>query len=179
MRGHFVLLVLIVFLLSSCSDKTTPVVTDVSGGAVVEPPKEEVEEVEEDPAETEESGAEEETAGDAESAVEEESDEEVEEETGSEEVQEGVYTITIQDLKLSNKELTVKKGETVIWEHNDAYETDGQTKHMVAAHTNEFRSGIMLKGDKFEHTFEDTGTFTYIDVFYKDKGDLRGTIIVE
>ncbi len=91
----------------------------------------------------------------------------------------GVHTVIIKDLKLNPKELTIKKGDTVVWEHEDTWEDEGSTRHYIAAHTNEFRSSILFYGDTFEHTFENEGTFTYIDVLYKERNALRGKIVVE
>ena len=88
-------------------------------------------------------------------------------------------TIIIKDLKLDPQELTILKGDTVIWKHEDTWEQEGSTRHYLAAHSNEFRSPILFYGDTFNHTFNKNGTFTYIDIIYKEKASMRGTIIVE
>lgn len=155
-------------LISSCAtEKTKPVVTDV-GGEVKEETKIEEKTVEEKEVVTEEPEKEEGT-------VEEESQEEGKEEA----LPSGTRVITIKDLKLDPQELTIKKGDTVIWKHEDTWEEDEETRHYLAAHSNEFRTPILYYGDTFEHTFNKTGTFTYIDVLYKERSYMRGTIIVE
>lgn len=88
------------------------------------------------------------------------------------------FTILIKDLKLIPQELTVKKGDTVTWKHQDKGDGD-DTRHYLAAHSNEFRTPILCYGDTFSHTFNTVGTFTYVDIVYKEKDDLRGEIIVE
>jgi len=180
MGRWLVLLVLLVFLVSSCSTgKTIPVVSDVvAEGNVPDDVWEEVNEpVEEDVVENETEDEINETVDEESASANEESGEQ--ETEVEEELADNMHKIIIQDLKLLPKEIIIKKGDTVIWENKDQYETEGQTKHLVAAHDNEFRSGILVFGDKFEHTFNNEGTFTYIDVFYKDRNDLRGKIIVE
>ncbi|MBW2975308.1 hypothetical protein KY366_06325, partial [Candidatus Woesearchaeota archaeon] len=104
----------------------------------------------------------------------EESESEEEEETGPK-----THIVTIKDLRLNPQELTIKKGDTVQWKNEDTWEGDEETDHYLAAHTNEFRTPVLHYGDEFEHTFNNTGTFTYIDIFYKERNYLRGKIIVE
>jgi len=111
-------------------------------------------------------------------SVEEENEEQgIEEE--KEELLPAANTIIIKDLKLDPQELTILKGDTVIWKHEDTWEQEGSTRHYLAAHSNEFRSPILFYGDTFNHTFNKNGTFTYIDIIYKEKASMRGTIIVE
>ncbi|HZX44293.1 MAG TPA: hypothetical protein VFF28_01280 [Candidatus Nanoarchaeia archaeon] len=87
------------------------------------------------------------------------------------------FTVTIQELKLSPQDLTINKGDTVIWKHEDRWETD--TKHYLTAHSNEFRSPVMKYGETFSHTFNTPGIYTYIDPIHKDRDLLYGKIIVE
>ena len=161
-----VLLVMVIILTSACSiGKTKPVVTDLNG-VQKEPVKEEPEVVIVKPKEV---------------IVEKEEEiiEEPEVVNETEELPPGTHLVLIKDLKFDPQELTIKKGETVRWKHEDTYEEEEETRHYVAAHNNEFRSPIFYFGQTFEHTFESEGTFTYIDVIYKDRAAMKGTIIVE
>jgi len=163
---HLLFLAIVILLISACSiGKTKPVVTDITGAAVQEPTEETQETTEPQTNETEEEQELNET--------------EEQEETVEEEIPPGTHIITIKDLKLDPQELTIKQGETVIWKHEDTYETDESTRHYIAAHSNEFRSPLLFYGNTFQHTFNNTGTFTYIDIIYKDRKAMRGTIIVE
>lgn len=160
---------LVGILLSSCSteDKTKPVISDITG-AVVQG-DEQVEEGNET--------AGNETVGNE--TITGESGEEINVTGKDINETEGVHIIIIKDLKLDPQELTIKVEDTVVWKHEDEWEEDEETKHYLAAHSNEFRSPIFFYGQTFEHTFDNTGTFTYIDVMYKGRKLMRGTIIVE
>jgi len=170
---YLIFLVIVLLLISGCAtNKTQPAVTDITGAVTGD-----VQEGEN----VSKGGVENETVPDE---VEKEENEETKEEESEEtEVEEelppGTHLVTIKKLKLEPQELTIKKGNTVIWEHQDEWEEDDETRHYLAAHSNEFRTPILYKGDKFEHTFNETGTFTYIDVLYKGRGQMRGKIIVE
>ncbi|GAF68564.1 unnamed protein product, partial [marine sediment metagenome] len=149
-----ILSVIVILFISGCSigDKTKAVVTDVDEKTQ----EQEIIDVEEQ--ELEEDGEvlekENETIEDAETEINESEDE------PEEKLPPGTHTITIKDLKLDPQELTIKKGDTVVWKHEDKWEDN--TQHYLAAHSNEFRSEqYMYYGDTFNHTFDDVGTFTY------------------
>lgn len=171
-----IILVALVILISACSteEKTIPVVTDITAEVVREVQEEGINDSEGEIKENETIEIEEITEEEI-----NESEEEKEEETSPPILPPGTHVITIEDLKLNPRELTIKKGDTVIWNHKDKWEKDDETKHYLAAHTNEFRTPILYYGDTFEHTFNKTGTFTYIDVIYKERDFMRGKIIVE
>ena len=170
MGGKTLVFLIIAFLLiSGCSiGKTKPVVTDITGAAVQEPSTD-----------TEEITEQNDTVEQNETAEQNETTIEEPEINETEEVPEGTHIITIKDLKLEPRELTIKKGDIVVWKHEDEWEEDEETKHYLAAHSNEFRTPILYNGDTFEHTFENEGIFTYIDVLYKERDYMRGKIIVE
>jgi plastocyanin len=173
-------LMVLFILISGCSiNKTQPVVTDITGSVVYEEVSEE--ETVSEEAVVEEDVISEEVVSDNETTEEEIIPEEEinETEEQEEELPPGTHIVTIKDLSLSPKELTIKQGDTVVWKHEDTWENDGETRHYLAAHSNEFRSPIFYYGETFEHTFENEGTFTYIDVLYKDRGYMRGEIVVE
>lgn len=169
----------IAVLISACSaeEKTRPIVTDITASVVGN-----IQEVNES---EEEIGENETIPEEVEGEIEEnktrvvgEETEEIEEEE-KEELPAGAQVITIKELRLEPQELTIEKGDTVVWKHEDKWEKNEETKHYLAAHSNEFRSPILYYGSTFEHTFNKTGTFTYIDVMYKERSYMRGKIIVE
>lgn len=163
-----IFLIAVMVLISSCSigDKTKPVVTDINKEVKQEAPKveEKIENKTVVPVKVEEeTNAEQGTIN----------------EKAEEKLPPSTHIITIKDLRLNPMELTIKKGNTVVWKHEDEWEKDEKTKHYLAAHTNEFRSPVLYYGDTFNHTFNKIGTFTYIDIIYKDRDYMRGKIIVE
>jgi len=167
-----IFLIAVMVLISACTDKTIPVVTDISGGAVVVDSQVIVgDEVENETVPVETEGLINES---------EWQEEEIEESQQQEVILPlGVHVVIIKDLKLDPQELTINQGDTVVWKHEDTYEKEEETRHYIAAHSNEFRSPIFYYGQTFNHTFNKIGTFTYIDIIYKERNNLRGTIIVE
>ena len=167
--------IIVMLFISGCSigNKTKAVITDVGE----EPTEEVTGAVVEQGLEDETVGEDETLEGDTEEETEpSETEEETEEET-EQELPPGHHIITIKELRLDPKELTIQKGDTVIWKHEDTW--DDTTKHYLAAHTNEFRSPIFYYGEEFNHTFNEAGTFTYFDIMYKERDLMRGKIIVE
>ncbi len=167
-----IFLIAVMVLISACSaDKTKPVVTDITGAAVgaEESQVEGGEEINETLSEDVEAEINE-SQGEGEGTEINETEEEL---------LPGTHIVTIKGLKLDPRELTIKKGETVIWEHEDEWEEEGSTRHYLAAHSNEFRTPVMYYGDTFEHMFNETGIFTYIDVMYKGRDAMSGEIVVE
>lgn len=167
-----IFLIIAVILISACSvqNKTKPVITDLPAGNVVQ----DIKEKEPAPAETPAKPAIEvpETA--------EEKEEEKPAAAGNkEELPSTSHVVIIKDLKLEPRELNISVGDTVVWKDEDEWEKEGETKHYLVAHSNEFRSPHLYYGDTFSHTFSKKGTFTYFDVIYKDKENLKGKIIVE
>ena len=73
------------------------------------------------------------------------------------------------------KEITIKKGTTVTWIHDDEIRDD--EAHLLYGHGNEFRSPRMVYGEKFSHTFNESGRYVYVDLLYKE--DYRGEVIVQ
>lgn len=63
-------------------------------------------------------------------------------------------TVLIQDFKFQPAEITIQKGEAVVWINKDS-----------AGHTatgNSFDSGMLSKDQSFKQTFNEAGTFDYI-----------------
>lgn len=80
-------------------------------------------------------------------------------------------SVTIKDFAFSPTSIKVKKGTKVTWTNQD------NTSHTVTA-TNGggFNSSALAKGDTFNFTFNQTGTFTYKCNFHPD---MIGTVIVQ
>ncbi|MEL4106625.1 plastocyanin/azurin family copper-binding protein [Oscillospiraceae bacterium WX1] len=62
-------------------------------------------------------------------------------------------TVNIQNFEFQPAEITVNKGETVTWINQDS------AGHDVVG--NSFKSDILQKGQSFQQTFNETGTFEY------------------
>jgi plastocyanin len=161
-----IITVILVLLLSGCfTEKTKPVVEDLTGNVVAPLPNEKPGQNESNPSPNVEEtppGAPENPASDV-----------------TAEIPDNVHYVVIEDLRLNPQELTINKGDTVIWDNEDDWEQDEATRHYLYSHTNEFRSPILYKGDTFNHTFNTVGTFTYNDIYYKERDLMRGTIIVK
>lgn len=81
---------------------------------------------------------------------------------------EGIHFVNIQGYQYIPQTITVKKGDIVIWE---AFDATAQTVDGAG-----FSSGPLRKGDKFHHTFNQTGIFPYGSIF---RSNMLGTVIVE
>ena len=81
---------------------------------------------------------------------------------------EGIHFVNIQDYQYVPQTITVKKGDIVIWE---AFDATAQTVDGAG-----FSSGPLRRGDKFHHTFNQTGSFPYASIF---RSNVLGTVIVE
>jgi amicyanin len=66
------------------------------------------------------------------------------------------HNINIENFAFGPKELTINKGDTVVWENLDS------TRHTVTSDTGtELGSELLAKNDKYSHTFSEAGTFEY------------------
>jgi plastocyanin len=65
---------------------------------------------------------------------------------------------------------TVAAGTSVTWTH------EGEAPHTVTAEDGSFGSDTLEGGDRFEHTFEEPGSFAYVCDFHPS---MQGTITVE
>ena len=64
-------------------------------------------------------------------------------------------SITIDNMAFNSSSIAVKAGTTVTWTNNESI------THTVTADDASFDSGNMKQGDKFTHTFNTAGTFSY------------------
>lgn len=65
------------------------------------------------------------------------------------------HTIQIKNSKFSPAALTIKLGETVVWENDD------DKDHTVTADDKSFKSDNIIPDDSFKHAFRKAGTFKY------------------
>ena len=137
---------------------------------IEEPIKTEEQETQEPVAESEQVGTE-----TTEEQVEEGLNETIEPEEETEEInatepEEGILKIEIDHLTLSQKDVTIEKGTTVVWENKES------NKHKITIY-GLVQSPILYQGDSFEYTFNEEGKYTYICAIFKKQ--IRGTITVE
>jgi amicyanin len=78
------------------------------------------------------------------------------------------YNVTIQNLAFNPAQLTIKKGDTVIWTNKDSM------NHQVSG--NGFQSNPFGNGQTFSFTFNTAGTFDYICLIHPY---MKGKIIVQ
>ena len=96
--------------------------------------------------------------------------EEETEDINATEPEENVLTIEIDNLTLSQKEVTIEKGTTIRWENKES------NKHKLTIY-GLVQSPILYQGDSFEYTFENEGEYFYICAIFKKQ--IRGTVTVE
>jgi len=111
----------------------------------------------------------------AEESVEEELNETIVPEEETEEtnitgLEEKVFIIEIDRLKLSQKYVTIEKGTTIVWENKE------KNKHKLTLY-GLVQSPILYQGDSFNYTFNEVGEYVYVCAIFKRQ--IRGTINVE
>lgn len=82
----------------------------------------------------------------------------------------GPNEVFLQNYKFNPSELTVQTGTTVRFVNKDG------VTHTVTEKNNLFNSGDMRKGDVFEYTFTNAGTY---DLYCKYHSGMTGKIIVQ
>jgi plastocyanin len=80
-----------------------------------------------------------------------------------------VTNITIVNFAFNPATITVTKGSTVKWTNQD------EAPHTVTSDGSYWDSGELNKGLSFNHTFNQTGTFTYHCAVHPS---MKGTIVV-
>lgn len=80
------------------------------------------------------------------------------------------HTVRMKDKKYAPDSLTIKVGETVVWQNDDDHD------HTVIANDKSFRSGNISPEDSFEYKFAKAGTFKYSCKYHPR---MKGTITVE
>jgi plastocyanin len=64
-------------------------------------------------------------------------------------------SVVIENFSFIPSDITVSIGETVTWENKDL------TSHTVTSDTGIFDSGLLVRGETFEMTFNEVGMFPY------------------
>jgi plastocyanin len=82
----------------------------------------------------------------------------------------GANAVTIASFAFSPNELTVKTGSTVTWTNNDP------ASHTIVADTGAFSSDPFGKGDTYQFTFNQPGTYPYHCSLHPS---MKGTILVQ
>jgi plastocyanin len=80
------------------------------------------------------------------------------------------YNVEITNFAFSPAELTIKRGDSVIWVNRD------YTEHKITSDSGELDSGYLKEGKIYDHVFDTVGTFHYYSSFYPS---MTGKIIVE
>ena len=94
------------------------------------------------------------------------------EEINATEPEENVFTIEIDHLTFSQKDVVIEKGTTVVWKNKESH------KHKITVY-GLVQSQLLYQGDSFEYTFDEEGKYNYVCAVFKTKEGMRGTITVE
>ncbi len=95
---------------------------------------------------------------------------ETEEGVNATEPEEDIFKIEIDHLTLSQKDVVIEKGTTIVWENKE------NNKHKLTIY-GLVQSPILYQGDSFNYTFNEEGKYVYICAIFKKQ--IRGTITVE
>lgn len=89
---------------------------------------------------------------------------------GGTEADDGSGVVEISDFRFEPAEATVAVGTTVRWENHD------DATHSVVDRALDAESGALARGDTFERTYDEAGTFPYLCGIHNF---MEGTITVE
>jgi plastocyanin len=79
-------------------------------------------------------------------------------------------TVRIDGMRFNPQKITVKPGTTVTWVHGS------QMPHTISGNADGMRSGTLYKGQKYTHTFNTTGNYSYVCELHPS---MRGSVVVE
>lgn len=99
-------------------------------------------------------------------------------EEAPQELAETAKIIVIKGLKFDPEKLTIDKGATVKWKHNDKYDDREDIMHQISIimYPLSVKSNRLYFGGEFEYTFNEKGEFLFVDVSFPEK--MRGTVTV-
>lgn len=80
------------------------------------------------------------------------------------------HTVRMQSMRFSPSKLTIKAGDTVLFENK------GTMEHTATARDDSWDTGNLRRGKSASITFPDKGQFKYVCRWH---GSMTGTIIVE
>jgi plastocyanin len=101
--------------------------------------------------------------------IDEVEDEEELQETEDSETAEKILTIEINNAAFSQKYATIETGTTVVWVNKEKY--PHQINHISPNYS--FRSPRLLQGDSFNHTFNETGEYSYFCLIFETMGTIK------
>ena len=79
-------------------------------------------------------------------------------------------TVRIDGMRFYPQKITVKPGTTVTWVHGS------QMPHTISGDADGMRSGTLYNGQKYTHTFNTTGNYSYVCDLHPS---MRGSVVVE
>ena len=79
-------------------------------------------------------------------------------------------TVRIDGMRFEPASITVEPGTTVTWVHGS------RMPHTITGNADGLRSRTLYQGQKFSHTFDETGTYKYACDFHPS---MRGSVVVE
>ena len=87
-------------------------------------------------------------------------------------VQAASHTIVIRSSGLSDRDVTITAGDTVVWRNDDT------SNHQVVSLSGAFASPVLHKGQQYSFTFQNAGTYRYRDALNPDKARYKGVVRV-
>ncbi|MDO8660607.1 MAG: hypothetical protein Q7K43_01840 [Candidatus Woesearchaeota archaeon] len=69
--------------------------------------------------------------------------------------------ITISDFDLEPKQASILAGQTVLWEY-----PSGSNKHSIGFKNSGPRSPLLMQGDSWQYTFNESGVYEYVDLVF-------------
>src|SRR3989344_8886748 len=79
--------------------------------------------------------------------------------------------VSISDFAFNQRTITIQKGESIIWTNEDS------VKHSIVSDSgNEIASDSISKGEIYEHTFNNVGTYSYYCGIHPS---MKGEVVVE
>jgi plastocyanin len=88
----------------------------------------------------------------------------------------GGTSVGMQNIQFDPAEITVAPGDTVTWTNDEAVPHDVQKERGPGPDFNSGPEGGMGEGDKFEHTFDEPGTYEYVCRVHAP--GMAGTVVV-
>ena len=69
--------------------------------------------------------------------------------------------IIISDFDIEPKQTSIRIGQTVSWQY-----PSGSNKHAIGFKNSGPRSPLLMQGDSWQHTFNESGVFEYVDLVF-------------
>ena len=79
-------------------------------------------------------------------------------------------TVRIDGMRFDPENITVKPGTTITWIHSS------QMPHTISGNADGMRSGTLYNGQKYSHTFNATGRYSYVCDLHPS---MTGSVVVE